>query len=159
MRNMAVTYTLDAVRERRKTVTRRKGWTFLKPGDRLRLVEKGMGLKKGERVVPVATVEVVSVKREPLLLVARSGEVEREGFLNMTAVEFIAAFFTPQNIKPSDLVTRIEWRYVDPCGACGAIPNPPAWRDAAYPEQVLCQPCVEWGQENFRRALGIGVTL
>lgn len=29
-RNMSVAMTVDAVKERRKTVTRRAGWTFLK---------------------------------------------------------------------------------------------------------------------------------
>lgn len=34
-RLMSVALTEKAVRERRKTVTRRLGWKFLKPGDRL----------------------------------------------------------------------------------------------------------------------------
>lgn len=66
-RLMSVAYTEDAVRERRKTVTRRKGWLMLKPGDRLTLVRKSMGRKKGEPLVRVAEVEVVSVRREPLM--------------------------------------------------------------------------------------------
>lgn len=36
-RLMSVAFTEQAVRDRTKTVTRRKGWTFLKPGDRLTL--------------------------------------------------------------------------------------------------------------------------
>jgi hypothetical protein len=62
-RRMSCAMTVDAVRERRKTVTRRHPdtWTGLKAGDRLTLIEKGMGLKKGERHVVLAEVEVTSV--------------------------------------------------------------------------------------------------
>jgi len=41
-RLMSVALTEQAVRERRKTVTRRLGWQFLKPGDRLTLCRKVM---------------------------------------------------------------------------------------------------------------------
>lgn len=60
-RLMSVAFTEEAVVSRRKTVTRRKGWTFLKPGDRLTLCRKVMGRKKGEPLVRLAEVEVVSV--------------------------------------------------------------------------------------------------
>jgi hypothetical protein len=65
---MSCALTIDAVRSRTKTVTRRDPatWTALKPGDRLTLVKKGMGLKKGETQVVLAEVEIVSVWIEPL---------------------------------------------------------------------------------------------
>ena len=47
-RLMSVAFTEAAVRNRSKTVTRRKGWLFLKPGDRLTLCRKVMGRKAGE---------------------------------------------------------------------------------------------------------------
>lgn len=65
-RLMSVSFTEQAVVERRKTVTRRKGWQFLKPGDRLTLCRKVMGRKKDEPLVRIAEVEVVSVRRESL---------------------------------------------------------------------------------------------
>lgn len=65
-RLMSVAYTADAVIERRKTVTRRKGWQFLKPGDRLTLCRKVQGRRKGEPLDRLAEVEVVSVRREQL---------------------------------------------------------------------------------------------
>lgn len=65
-RLMSVAMTTQAVIERRKTVTRRKGWTFLKPGYRLTLCRKVMGRKPGEPLVRLAEVEVVSVRRERL---------------------------------------------------------------------------------------------
>jgi len=50
MRNMSFMLTTGALLEGRKMVTRRLGWWFLKPGDRLCAVERCMGLKAGERV-------------------------------------------------------------------------------------------------------------
>ena len=70
-RLMSVSMTEQAVVERRKTVTRRKGWWLdkngrhlVKAGDRLTLVRKAMGRKPGEPLVRLAEVEVVSVRRE-----------------------------------------------------------------------------------------------
>ena len=65
-RLMSVAFTEAAVRNRTKTVTRRKGWTFLKPGDRLTLCRKVMGRKKGEPLERICDVEIVSVRRESL---------------------------------------------------------------------------------------------
>lgn len=48
---MSVSLTEDAVRDRRKTVTRRLGWKFLEAGDRLTLCRKVMGRRKGEPLV------------------------------------------------------------------------------------------------------------
>ena len=126
---MSVSMTADAVIERRKTVTRRKGWTFLKPGDRLTLCRKVMGRKPGEPLERLAEVEVVSVAREPLWELTRrdyattyppaptayaSREVAREGFPGMDPAEFVQRFFqVAQRMSPMDEVTRIEWRYLD----------------------------------------------
>jgi hypothetical protein len=112
-RLMSVAFTEDAVVARSKTVTRRKGWAFLKPGDRLTLCRKVMGRKKGEPLVRVAEVEVVSVRRERLAHVDVAGELEREGCGHMGATEFITAYFEPQGIHALDNVTRIEWRYLN----------------------------------------------
>lgn len=57
-RLMSVSLTEQAVLERRKTVTRRLGWRFLKPGDRLTLCRKVMGRKPGEPLVRICDVEV-----------------------------------------------------------------------------------------------------
>lgn len=117
-RLMSVAFTEQAVVERRKTVTRRKGWTFLKPGDRLTLCRKVMGRKAGEPLVRLAEVEVVGVNREPLDHCRRAGEIEAEGFPGMLPGEFMTRFFiTAQGIQPDDRVTRIEWRYLDEDGA------------------------------------------
>lgn len=122
-RLMSVAFTEDAVRERRKTVTRRKGWwtdkngrRLLKPGDRLTLCRKVMGRKAGEPLVRICEVEVVDVRREPLYHMESHGygdfELEREGCGHLTFEEFRQNYFTPQGIGPLDDVTRIEWRYL-----------------------------------------------
>ena len=110
-RLMSVALTEDAVRERRKTVTRRLGWTFLKPGDRLTLCRKVMGRKKGEPLVRIAEVEVVSVRREPLYWVT-ADDVEREGFPGMDLWDFIQFFREHMHVGATATVTRIEWRYL-----------------------------------------------
>jgi hypothetical protein len=131
-RLMSVAMTADAVIERRKTVTRRKGWwedkngrRLLKPGDTLTLCRKVQGRKPGEPLDRLADVMVVSVRREPLCAVAgpyafdQNGgtiwpEVIAEGFPDMCPTEFMLRFFIDaQGIAAMDDVTRIEWRYLE----------------------------------------------
>jgi hypothetical protein len=110
-RLMSVALTEQAVRERRKTVTRRKGWTFLKPGDHLMLCRKVMGRKPGEPLERIAEVEVVSVRRERLLDVT-TDDVQREGFEGFHALWFIQFFTDHMGGWPDQEITRIEWRYL-----------------------------------------------
>ena len=117
-RLMSVSMTEQAVRDRTKTVTRRKGWMFLKPGDRVTLCRKVMGRKPGEPLERIAEVEIVSVRREPLRDVAAAGELTAEGFPeweldDFGSLAFIERYFRPQGIGPCDDVTRVEWRYLD----------------------------------------------
>lgn len=124
-RLMSVAFTEQAVIERRKTVTRRKGWTFLKPGDRLTLCRKVMGRKPGEPLVRLAEVEVVHVQRHPLRLLweweANDGarqevedEIAAEGFPGMHPRVFVSRFFLDaQGMHLDEDVTRIEWRFLD----------------------------------------------
>ena len=123
-RLMSVAFTEQAVRDRTKTVTRRKGWAFLKPGDRLTLCRKVQGRTRAvwngtarvlvtEPLERICDVEVVSVRREPLHRITGE-DVAREGFPGMDRWEFMSRFFIqPQGIHPPDDVTRIEWRYLD----------------------------------------------
>lgn len=62
---MSVALTTDAVRERRKTQTRRAGWLHLKEGDQLALCPKVRGVRRNEREL-ITIVDVLSVRREPL---------------------------------------------------------------------------------------------
>src|SRR5690606_4165187 len=84
-RRMSCSMTVDAVRARTKTVTRRHvdTWKELKPGDRLTLIEKGMGLPKGAKQVVLAEVEIVDVRVEPIIRIVRGygpDEMVAEGF-------------------------------------------------------------------------------
>jgi hypothetical protein len=110
-RLMSVALTEEQVRRREKTVTRRLGWLFLKPGDRLTLCRKVMGRKKGEPLVRIAEVEVVSVRRE-LLSAISAADVAYEGFMRYNRAQFIAFFCGAMKVTPDTVVTRIEWRYL-----------------------------------------------
>ena len=119
-RLMSVAFTEQAVRDRTKTVTRRKGWTFLKPGDRLTLCRKVMGRKPGEALERIVDVEVIHVQRHSLsdLLTCDPQEAREEmaleGFPGVVPYEFVRRFFVvAQGMDVGDFVTRIEWRYLD----------------------------------------------
>lgn len=81
-RLMSVTLTEQAVVERRKTVTRRLGWSALRPGDELDLCRKVMGRKRRdgsvEPLVRLCRVRVVSVGQERLDAIT-DRDVAREG--------------------------------------------------------------------------------
>lgn len=128
-RRMSVSMTLDAVRNRTKTVTRRHvdTWRDLAAGDRLTLIEKGMGLPKGARQVVVAEVEVVDVRIEPLGLVDEA-EVAAEGFAGDVPGLWRCWWATGHGYSlpagmddPAEVLEwvdaiecrRIEWRYLD----------------------------------------------
>jgi hypothetical protein len=107
-RLMSVALTEAAVRARTKTVTRRVGWLFLKPGTRLTLVRKA-----DEPLVRICDVQVVSVRRESLAAITPD-EVALEGFPGMTPGEFVQRFFVDaQGLAPDTMVTRIEWIYLE----------------------------------------------
>jgi hypothetical protein len=127
---MSCAITIDAVRERRKTVTRRHvdTWQTLKPGDRLTLVEKAMGLRKGERHVVLAEVEVVSNEVVGLLGSLNADEIAREGFnphdYSLPVGEIMvvdaaawAQWWADAHGFRYDIrriwCRRIEWRYLD----------------------------------------------
>jgi hypothetical protein len=112
-RLMAVSLTEQRVRDRSKTVTRRTGWRMLQPGDRLTLCRKVMGRRTGEPLDRIATVEITSVRREPLNAVT-AADVAAEGFPQMTPAEFVSFFCaTHHGCLPGTEVTRIQWRYLD----------------------------------------------
>lgn len=111
MRLMSFAITTEQVKNRTKDVTRRTGWLFLKPGDRIRAVEKAMGLKKGDKPKTLAVIEIVSVRREPLEFIT-DDEVRREGFPDMTAEQFVRMFCEKMKCAPHTVCTRIEFRYL-----------------------------------------------
>ena len=118
-RLMSFSHTSPQIRDRSKTVTRRVGWRFLKPGDLVRAVEKARGRRKGEPVQELALLRIVDVRVEPLsrlLTDARYAEDElpREGFPCWTTAEFVETFCRTHGLRsPQSAVTRVEFQYVE----------------------------------------------
>ncbi len=112
MRNISFALTTEQFRSRTKTVTRRLGWKFLKPGDHLMGCVKCMGRKHGEPLERLGEIEVVSVRHEPLLM-CDDMDAAREGFPQLTGVEFVEMFREHQGGHPGQIVTRIEFKYVE----------------------------------------------
>jgi len=114
-KRMAFSKTIPQMRGRTKTVTRRFGWwdgdtdePRVQPGDIVLAIEKGMGLAKGERQKVLHPIEIISIRREPLGIID-AADILREGFPGMSPDEF----FRVLGGKPSDVVTRIEFRHLD----------------------------------------------
>ena len=112
MRRMSFSKTTPQMRARTKTVTRRMGWKNLKPGERFMAIEKGMGLKKGEKQVEICECECVSNRREMLVKID-DADVIREGFPGMSSLEFIGMFIQLNGCKYWSEVQRIEFKYVE----------------------------------------------
>lgn len=123
MRNMSFMLTTQQIRQRTKTVTRRTGWLNLRPGELLCAVEKGMGLKPGERIARIATIRVLDVRREPLKAMLEDvdygvAECVKEGFGSHYALQWPSEFVpffcaSHKGCTPDSLVTRIAFEYVE----------------------------------------------
>lgn len=110
-RNISFAMTTQQVKDQSKDVTRRFGWWFLKPGDRLCGVEKAMGLRKGEKINRLCNIEVVSVRPEPLNAITQE-DVTREGFPEWTPQDFVDFLVSHYGCEPDKICNRIEFRYV-----------------------------------------------
>lgn len=123
MRNIAFSLTTPQIEAGSKDVTRRLNSTW-KVGERRAAIVKGMGLKKGEKVQPIRdergkpiVVECVSHRKEKLwklMLDPDYGarEVVREGFPEMTALEFVEFFCREGRCKRTQVVHRLEFKRV-----------------------------------------------
>ena len=117
MRNISFAKTIGQIRNQTKTVTRRKGWKFLKAGDILQPIVKGQGLKKGEKIETIGgPIRIVSVRRESLGKISdfryERAELVKEGMAGICdrADVFLNTYFP--GTHPGDMVTRIEFEYV-----------------------------------------------
>lgn len=115
MRNISFSLTEPQFLDGSKTVTRRLGWTSIKPGDRLMACRKCMGLKPGEKIVRLGEIEVVSVRREPLNRMTADAaygreEAIKEGFSHMTGGEFVEMFCRHMKEDSATVITRIEFK-------------------------------------------------
>lgn len=115
MRNISFAMTTKQIENRTKTVTRRFGWWGVKPGTMLRAVEKGMGLKKGEKVRELAEICVVCPRPERLGDITQE-DVILEGFPEMTPDQFVEMFckaHASRKVTGDTVVNRIQFKYVD----------------------------------------------
>lgn len=111
MRNISVAITKEQVRARSKTVTRRKGWLFVKVGELLQPVDRTMGFKRGQRPKKIGgPVRVLNVRRERLYHITPD-ECAKEGFPELTPDQFIELYCKANGGDENQEVTRIEWRY------------------------------------------------
>ena len=112
-RNMSFALTKDQFRNRTKTVTRRLGWKFLKPGDTVMGCEKCMGLKPGEKINRLGLIKIEKVSLEKLNEITKS-DVIKEGFPGMSCDDFVKMFLN--HMKPNNgvltYITRIEFSYL-----------------------------------------------
>jgi hypothetical protein len=114
---MSFALTREQIRRRTKTVTRRVGWDFLKPGDLVQAVEQAQGLPRGSKVRKLAVLRVERVDDESLTeFLARpdaQAECVREGFTSTSPAEFAALLLRLHGGGPSRRFRRIEFSYVD----------------------------------------------
>lgn len=109
---MSFALTTDQVKEKTKTVTRRKGWLNLKPGDKIQPVVKCMGLRKGEKQELIGgPIEVVSVDREPIGMIDRN-DVIAEGFPEWEPWQFVDLYCKANGVTSGTLCTKIEFKYL-----------------------------------------------
>lgn len=110
-RNMSFAMTIDQFRARTKTVTRRFGWWFLKPGDEVCGVEKAMGLQKGEKIKPLGMIRIISVRPEPLNAITHD-DVIKEGFPDWTPSQFVQMLVDHYSVDPAATVNRIQFEHL-----------------------------------------------
>lgn len=111
MRHMSFSKTIPQMKAKTKIVTRRDGWKFLKPGDRILAVEKCMGLKKGEKHIPLGVIEVTGVSRaQASWLCHQCGEVRKEGFPDMSPEAFLRDILGGDRDR---VVTRIQFKHIE----------------------------------------------
>ena len=113
MRNMSFSLTTRQMRARSKTVTRRIGWWFLKPGDVVMAVEKGRGLKKGEKVKRIHAIRIISTWEERLFCCDNVAEIEAEGFPGTSPVRFVQDFCKQhRGCTARTVVNRIKFEHL-----------------------------------------------
>ena len=111
-RMMSFALTTAQFEARTKTVTRRKGWATLCPGDVVMGIEKGMGLRKGQKVRRLHPIRIASVRREPLNAITWA-DVVREGFPEWSVQQFIDLYRRANGGPADQPVTRIEFEHLE----------------------------------------------
>ncbi len=110
-RNMSFALTTAQFKDQSKTVTRRFGWWFLKPGDVVCGVKKAMGLQKGEKIQRLGMIRIVSTRAEPLNAITQEDCI-REGFPAWEPEQFVHFLCTKYGCAREQAVNRIEFEYL-----------------------------------------------
>jgi len=119
---MSFMLTIDQIKKRTKTVTRRLGWKFLETGDILNACVKCQGLRQGEKIERLCQIRVTDVQMESLDTIDdptdipwaySKTEATKEGFPGMTGSEFVSMFCKNMKCDSSTEVTRIEFEYLE----------------------------------------------
>ena len=114
MRNMSFMLTKKQIIHRTKTVTRRLGWNNLEIGDTIQAVEKCQGLKKGQKIKRLCKLKIIS-NRPTILVNVTKNDCIKEGFPNMSPLEFIEMFCKEMKCSPYTVVNRIQFKYIRKC--------------------------------------------
>lgn len=126
MRNMSFMLTTEQFVDGTKDVTRRNGWLFLKVGELVQGVEKSQGLGKGGKIKKLGVIRITGLRREKLRAITNDRkygrrECVREGFPPphpksdpKVFVEFFCR--SHKGVKPSKVITRIEFKHVVDAG-------------------------------------------
>ena len=109
---MSFALTTEQFKNRTKTVTRRFGWSFLKPGDIVCGVEKSMGLAKGEKIKRLGLIEIVSIRKESLQDISQA-DVVAEGFWYWEPLDFIRFIMNHYDVPRDVELNRIEFKYLE----------------------------------------------
>ncbi len=110
-RNISFALTTEQIIDKSKTVTRRLGWWFLKPGDILNACKKCQGLKRGEKIKRLCQIRIVHV-RKVLLCNMEPLDYVKEGFPQLDNDEFVKMFTKEMKCDRAEFVNRIEFEYV-----------------------------------------------
>lgn len=108
---MSFFLTTEQIRQGSKTVTRRNGWAFLKPGDIVNACVKCQGIPKGGKIEKIRQIRIISTRMERLDQINEE-DVRKEGFPGFDTRGFIDMYCTHNKVKPEDHVNRIEFEYV-----------------------------------------------
>lgn len=112
-KNMSFALTIEQIKNKSKTVTRRFSWLSLPPGTVLNAVDKCMGLNKGQKITRLAKIRILSARMEPLNLVTPE-ECIKEGFPELSPDEFIDMICKHygRKVTPKSKINRIEFEYI-----------------------------------------------
>lgn len=119
MRNISFFLTRDQILRKIKRVTRRTGWAHAVPDMRLQPIEKGQGLKAGEKVVklgcPIVILDNFPEALTELIRRPSYGEEEAalEGFPGWTGRQFVDFICKQPGVFPERELNRLYFDYTE----------------------------------------------